>query len=99
MKKVTKPRHTAHSSLRLAKRTKLTEAELRRRLRDKESIGLPQQSLNKRVAVIADGDGKPLVVIWVKRTMEIITVYNLDWYLSRHPVRAPLVAAIRERFK
>jgi hypothetical protein len=56
---------------------------LRAKLRKREFIGLPKQSLNKPVALV-EIDGEPLVVVWSKSIEEIITLITLPMYLERH---------------
>jgi hypothetical protein len=75
---------TRHSRQRLREwgdeaRSKALQAKLNAR----DFIGLPRQSLNKRLALV-DLDGEPLVVVWTKTTHEIITVLTLQMYLERH---------------
>lgn len=90
-------KHTEHSNIRLEARALITPGALRRKIRAQDFIGLPKQTNNKRCAVVPDADGKPLVVVWMKTTLQIVTVMPLAMYLERHEIPATSRAQIEEK--
>jgi hypothetical protein len=81
MKKKTK--HTAHSRIRAYERAFGNVRQIEHNLKYRKFIGLPRQTLNKRVALMKV-DNEWIVVIWTKESKRIVTVMKYEMYAKTH---------------
>jgi hypothetical protein len=80
-----KIRHTIHSRQRALERADGEMREIQNKLKHRRYIGLPRQTVNRRVAAMKIGD-KWIVVIHMKSSSRIITVLTLEQYMKNHHV-------------
>lgn len=80
-----KAKHTAHSKLRTYERAGGNIRQILNNLKYRKYIGLPRQTINRRVSAMKLSD-KWYAVIWVKTSMKIVTVLKLNQYLERYEI-------------
>lgn len=76
-------KHTHHSRQRVKERVGSGFKLIRHKLARKDYIGLPRQSLNKRVSLVKLTEEQATIVIWSKNANKIITVLTPDQYINR----------------
>lgn len=76
-------KHSKHSTIRVEERIGSGLKLIRHKLAAKDYIGLPRQSLNKRVSLIKIAEDRAAIVIWSKNANKIITVLTPDQYITR----------------
>lgn len=76
-------KHTHHSRQRVKERVGSGFKLIRHKLARKDYIGLPRQSLNKRVSLVKLTEEQATIVIWSKNANKIITVLTPDQYIKR----------------
>jgi hypothetical protein len=57
---------------------------IRKKLARGEFIGLPSQSLNKRVSLVKVTEDTAVIVVWSKNAHTIITTLTVQQYIQKH---------------
>jgi non-homologous end joining protein Ku len=78
-----KMKHSEHSRQRVTERVGAGFKLIRHKLARRDYLGLPRQSLNKRVSLVKLDNELATVVIWSKNANKIITVLTPDQYIKR----------------
>ena len=76
-------KHSDHSRQRVKERVGSGFKLIRHKLARKEYLGLPRQSLNKRVSLVKLDERRATIVIWSKNANKIITVLTPDQYMKK----------------
>ena len=76
-------KHSEHSRQRVEERVGSGFKLIRHKLAKREYVGLPRQTLNKRVSLVKLTEKQATIVIWSKHANKIITVLTPDQYMKR----------------
>lgn len=76
-------KHSEHSRQRVKERVGSGFKLIRHKLAKGEYIGLPRQTLNKRVSLVKVSEDQATIVIWSKHAHKIITVLTPNQYIRK----------------
>lgn len=76
-------KHSEHSRQRVEERVGSGFKLIRHKLAKGEYIGLPRQTLNKRVSLVKVSEDQAIIVIWSKHAHKIITVLTPNQYIRK----------------